>query len=290
VRRIGIDFGATRVKAGLVDEGRIVRRASAATRADLGREHVLGLVAKLARRVDPDGAANRIGIGFAGMVDARRGVILHTTDTMPPLTNFPLARFAQAETGRQASIDNDGNAHALAEARYGAGIGSKMLVMFTLGTGVGGGIVIGGKVWIGAGAMASHLGHIKVRRGGRRCACGARGCVEAYTAAYAIERASRGRWSSAKEVFAAAQRGDAPAMAIVREAGEALGTACADVTTILNPDVIAIGGGMSKSWSVLEPWISAAFERDALGEARRTTRIVRASLGNDAGIIGASCL
>lgn len=286
--RVGLDFGATRVKAGLVDDdGRIVKRASAATKPERGRDHVLSLVKKLTSRVDPDGVARGVGIGFAGMVDPRSGRILHTTETMPPLTDFPLRDFVKKATGRRAAVDNDGNAHALAESRFGVGRDAKALVMFVLGTGVGGGVVIDKKVWVGAGAMAAHLGHVKVRPNGRRCACGARGCVEAYAGAYAIEAQSG---TSAKAVFAAARDGDDAAKKIVRAAGEALGTACADVTTILNPDVIAIGGGLTRSWPLLEPHVMRTFERDALSEAAATTALRRAKLGNDAGIIGASLL
>ncbi|MEQ9496941.1 MAG: ROK family protein [Deltaproteobacteria bacterium] len=279
--QIGIDFGGTRVKAGLVDGDRVVRRASAATKKD--REYLLGLVPRLVAKVDPDREATALGIGFAGMVGDGR--ILHTTDTMPPLTDFPLASFASEATGLPCAVDNDGNAHALAEGTFGVGAGASLFVMLVLGTGVGGGIVCNGRLWLGAGSMASHLGHIKVRRGGRRCACGARGCIEAYAAAYAI-----GRGGPAKPVFAAARAGEEAAVRTVAEAADAIGAACANLTNILNPDVIAIGGGMTRAWSQLWPGISAAYARDALAMGRASSPVVRARLGNDAGLVGAALL
>ncbi len=286
--RVGLDFGGTRVKAGLVDDdGRVVRRASAPTRPEHGRDHVLGHVRRLVARVDPDGLAEALGIGFAGMVDAVAGRVVHTTDTMPELFDFPLAAYASEVTGLPAAIDNDGNAHALAEARFGVGRGARLFVMLVLGTGVGGGIVWDGRVWLGAGSMASHLGHIKVRRGGRRCACGARGCVEAYAAAYAIEHAPG---AGAKAVFAAARAGDATAERSVADAADAIGAACANLTNVLNPDVLAIGGGLTRGWKQLRGGIEAAYARDALAAARASSPIRRARLGADAGVIGAAML
>ena len=281
---LGVDIGATGTKLAVIDaRGGILRRARIATRAERGPAAVLDRIAAWATRATID----RAGAGFAGMVDARGGVVVETTDTMPRFEGLRLERELRDRLGVPVRCDNDGNCAALGEARLGAGRGARSVAMLTLGTGVGGGIVLDGEILRGAGDMAGKLGHIKVRHGGRRCACGARGCLEAYLSAWAFARID-GR--EPREVFRAARTGEARAARIVRDAADALGTALADIANVINPDVIVIGGGMAPAMKLLGPHALARFAALALPRAHATTRVVRARLGAWSGAVGAAAL
>jgi glucokinase len=207
---------------------------------------------------------------------------------MPGLEGTDLPREIRRRTGCRTFADNDGNAAALGEARHGAGRGVRSVAMLTLGTGVGGGYVLDGAVVRGGGEMAATFGHLKVRRGGRRCACGARGCLEAYASAWAFRNSALRM--DGKELFGAARRGEDRAGRLLDEAADALGTAFAEIAHALNPDVIVVGGGIARGWPRLRPRAIARFREDALPRAFASTRVVRAALGTDAGIVGAACL
>ena len=282
---LGIDIGATRTKLALVGaRGRVLRRARIATNAERGPEALLHRVAAWTARAP---RIDRAGAGFAGMVDARGGVVVATTDTMPGFAGLTLARSLRDRLGVPARCDNDGNCAALGETLFGAGRGARSVAMLTLGTGVGGGLVLDGRIVRGAGGMAGKLGHIKVRRGGHRCACGARGCLEAHLSAWAFARID-GR--EPRALFRAARAGERRAARIVNDAADALGTALSDIANVINPDVIVIGGGMAPAMSQLAPRALARYEALALPRAHATTRVVRAKLGAWSGAVGAAAL
>lgn len=284
---VGVDFGATSIRAGLVDRGKVVARARTETRPDRGVDGLIEdtavLVEELAHRTGPAG----VGVGFCGMVDAEEGRIIESTDTLPGWRDVPLAEQLSARLGMRVDVDNDANCAALGEGFFGAGRGLRSFAVFTLGTGIGGAILLHGELLRGAGFMAGKLGHIKVRAGGRRCACGAQGCVEAYASAYGLRRAYG---ADADTVFKDARAKNPRAERLVKEAAEALGTAFADVANVINPDRIAVGGGIAKAWKQLAPVALATFEKKALPAAARSTEVVLAELGDDAGILGASVL
>lgn len=283
---IGVDLGATNIVAGLVDaEHVVVRSARAATPARHGPDAVLGRVAALVARLAVDGV-EALGVGACGLVD-EHGVVMETTATMPGWRGVDLAAELAARTGLPCAADNDGNAAALGEAIAGAGRGSRAVATLTLGTGVGGGLVVDGEIFHGAGAMAATFGHLKVRRGGRRCACGSRGCLEAYASAWAA-RQSLG--IDARAAFAAARSGDDAARRFVDEAARALGVAFADIAHSINPDVIVLTGGVSEGWARLSPLALETYRRHALTRAFATTRVVRGDLPRRAGVVGAAAL
>lgn len=283
---LGIDIGATTVKLGVVDaRGRITVRGRLSTRAERGPEDLLDRIAAWAGRLPR--RPHAAGAGFCGMVDAVRGTVMETTDTMPRWNGLALARELESRLGVPTRCDNDGNCAALGEATFGAGRGTGSMAMLTLGTGVGGGIVWNGAVVRGAGHMAGKLGHIKVHAGGRRCACGAHGCLEAHCSAWAFRRMD-GR--NPRALFRDAARGERRAQTIVEEAAEALGSALADIANVLNPDVIVIGGGMAASWPQLRRHALSRYAARALPAAAATTRVERTQLGSSAGLLGASTL
>jgi glucokinase len=286
-KRIGIDIGATTIKGGLVDlrTGAIVVRARKATPA--GQLAVLDAAATVAERI-AGGRRSRSAVGVAscGLVSAD-GFVLETTETMPDWDAVDIPTELGKRLGRRVVADNDGNVATLAEAKLGAGRGVRHVAGLILGTGVGGGLVVDGRIFHGAGSMAATFGHLKVRAGGRRCACGAKGCLEAYASAWAFRRAAR---LEGREVFARARRGDPICQRIVDDAADALGAAGAQIAHAINPDVIVIGGAIGTSFRRMEARALTRFRDLALSRAFATTRLARAQLGADAGIVGAALL
>jgi len=285
-KRVGIDIGATTIKGGLVDlkTGEVVVRARKAT--PRGQLAILDAVAVVADRVARGTRPSPVGVASCGLV-SKDGIVPETTETMPEWDGVDLRHELGRRLARPVVADNDGNVATLAEARIGAGRGEAHVAGLILGTGVGGGLVIDGRVFHGAGSMAATFGHLKVRSGGRRCACGARGCLEAYASAWAFRRAVG---LEGREVFARAKTGDAKCQALVDEAADAIGAAAAQIAHAVNPDVIVVGGAIGRSFARMAPRAVARFGELALSRAFATTRITRAKLGADAGIVGAAML
>lgn len=302
---MGVDVGATRTKMALIDprapEVPIAQLSRSTLPSSVSRQHAAqALVLQLSAQVRallkraPRARPRAIGVGFCGIVDADRGVVLQTTETLAGVRDFGLAKALEESLGLPCRIDNDANVATLAEGTLGHGANSKSFAMFTLGTGVGGGVMVQGALLRGAGFMAGNLGHIKVRRQGRKCACGALGCLEAYASAWAWRRAvSRYaplRGADAKRVFEAARAQDPFAQKLVSGAAEALGSAMSSLAVTTNPEVIAVGGGLSRGWAQLRAGVQRGFIAGSLDPAVRSTRIIKAKLGPRAGVLGAALL
>lgn len=295
---IGLDLGGTALKAGAVSpRGRLL-----AWREELVDDQApRAVAARMARVVrslqgKAGGRLRGVGVGVPGPIDVARGVVT-SAPNMPGWRDVPIARWVARATGVPAVIENDANAAALGECWVGAGRGRRSVVLYTLGTGIGGGIVLDGKLWHGAKGGAGELGHVPVEPDGRRCPCGARGCIEAYASARAVVkrfrelravRRSRIGGRDAKEICDAARKGDPLARSVVQEAGRYLGLAVAGVVNTLNPEVVILGGGMSAAGGVILSPVRAAVRAHALPLMRKGLRIVSARLGNAAGAIGAA--
>ena len=313
---IGIDFGGTAVKAGLVDEtGAVLDRIQAATADIRAHDAWLDFVGQCLRRF---GAGRRrpagIGVGVPGFVDFKRGYIYNLTN-VPGWTRVPLAGMIRKRFGLSAFVDNDVNAMALGECAYGAGRRYRQAVFATLGTGVGGAVVIDGHLYRGAYSMAGEIGHISINLHGRRTPEG-RGGLETYVGntrlVAAAARALRattanghlaGRRSllrdlvkndlkrlTPKTIALAARRGDPLAREIFDAMADCLATAFASVTYLLQPEVIIVGGGVAQSGRVLfDPLRRHLRERLHPFFAERI-RVIPAVLGADAGLIGCAAL
>ncbi len=301
---LGVDIGGTDIKLGLVEgEGEIRESGKIPTRPAEGPEAAAARVrlwlADNARGAGPIAAA---GVDCAGLVDGERG-ILHVSPNLSGWDNVPLRDVFERALGVSAIVENDANAAAYGEWAMGAGRGLRNFVCLTLGTGVGGGIVINGGLYRGSSGFAGEIGHAVIDAGGPLCACGNRGCLEALVGAKAIvERAigmrakageSRSAWGGSPTVEAlsrAAASGDAVAAAAFEETGRWLGIALANVVHILAPEAIAIGGGVAGAGdSILEP-ARATVRTCVMNEAMASVRIVPAELGNRASFIGVSLL
>ncbi|MCA1781645.1 MAG: ROK family glucokinase [Intrasporangiaceae bacterium] len=311
---IGIDIGGTKVAGGVVDEsGRITTRLRRdtphrSTAPSIVENVIVGVVETLLADLDPESVA-AVGIGAAGFVAADRATVAfapHLSWRDEPLRD----RLAERLT-KPVFIDNDANAAAWAEWRFGAARGETHLVMITLGTGIGGGILLDGHVIRGKYGIAGEYGHMQVVPDGHRCECGNRGCWEQYASGNALVREARAlvaaRSPIAMDMIAridgdpanltgpliteAARAGDRMAVELLTEIGTWLGVGMANLAAALDPGMFVVGGGVSAAGDLLLKPAREAFSRTLTGRGHRPeAKIVTAQLGNDAGLIGAADL
>ena len=298
---MGVDFGGTNIQVGCVTAtGRVARQLVLATRDHATpARFVDGLHAAIRQLTRPEGARRTrlrgVGVGAPGLIDGSRGIIHRLVNVPGGWRGVPLARLLERRLGCPCAVENDVNVIALGEWRYGAGRGTRHSVYVTLGTGVGGGLVIDGALVRGASGSAGEIGHTTVDPEGPRCPCGSRGCLEALVGTAAILRRARqamphrGRLSP-EALSQAARGGDRAARRIWRDVGVSLGIGLSNVINLLNPERIVLGGGVANAWPWFGPSLRATVRRRAFAVPRRACRIVRASLGERAGIIGGAVL
>lgn len=302
----GVDIGGTTVKLGLfTTEGEIVDKWEIKTRTENQGEAVLpdiaeALKAKLEEKKISKDEVEGIGVGVPAPVDAD-GVVQNTANLGWGYKE--VKREMEELSGMKAEIGNDANVAALGEMWLGAGKGRKNIIMVTLGTGVGGGIIVDGRPLVGAHGAGGEIGHLCVNyEETDHCGCGNTGCLEQYASATGITRLAnkrlakddkesvlRGQEVSAKTVFDAVKTGDAVAEEIAEEFGRYLGHAMANLAAVVDPAAIVIGGGVSKAGEVLLKYVEKNFQEKAFF-ANKDTEFVLATLGNDAGICGAAKL
>ena len=314
MKYVGVDIGGTNLKAGLVDENGVLLATQKMKVASIADDDglawtVASLVQELAHTVNisvSDVAS--VGVGVPGTVEIRSGSINYTCNL--PLRNVPLRKLFHRYLSIPLYIENDANCAALAEFLVGAGRDSKRFVTITLGTGVGAGIVHNGKIYHGANGMAGEVGHMVIQRGGLPCPCGRHGCWEQYASATALKRMTAAALAahphsilaqvvaenegrvSGQSAFIAARRGDPVGQQVCDEYVDYLACGVVNVVNIFQPDTLAIGGGVSNEAEeqlLLPVRQRVARESIPCGRDRRT-RIVKAELGNRAGLIGAALL
>jgi glucokinase len=307
---LGLDVGGTKLAAGVVDgAGRVHSWVSAPSHVEDGPDAVIGRHLELARAaVDAAGASwtdvAAVGIGCGGPLDPFRGIVespLH----LPGWHDVPIVGMVEAALGRPAVVDNDATAGALGEYWFGAGRtrGVRHLVYLTLSTGVGGGLILDGRVYRGAAGNAGELGHLTIDHHGRPCACGRRGCLEAYVSGTNIARRAREALEgpapsslralesvTARDVSTAAAAGDPLAARIWNETTAILGTAVATILDVFNPQLVVLGGGVTRAGrQLLDPVRSSALA-EALGPARRSADVVLAERGDELGVVAAAAV
>jgi glucokinase len=296
---IGIDLGGTHLRAAAFEEsGRLLKKVSGSTPVAAGPEAVVAQMVQAAESLRAEfgrEALAGIGAGVPGNIDLQAGVVRGWTN-VPAFNGYPVREELARRLHTAVILENDANAAALGEHWQGAGRGVDHLVMLTLGTGIGGGILLGGRILHGHMGMAGELGHIPVVPNGNPCGCGGRGCVEKHASATAVAMMGRmlglGADVTAQDVFMLAEQGNQRAQAIWRSAGEALGIALAALVNIFNAPLYIIGGGASAAWPQFAPAMQAEVERRSWTYrlTRASTRIERAALGGDAGLYGAASL
>ena len=305
---IGIDIGGTNLKAGLVDEdGLLLAVKTMKIREVSDPDALTDTLGALTRELAQEGGVPMeeiasVGAGVPGVVDIRTGSIVYTCNL--PLRNIPLRKLFKRRLGLHLYVENDANCAALAEYYAGAGQGSKRFVTITLGTGIGAGIIHNGKIFHGGNGMAGEVGHTCIDYQGLPCPCGRRGCWEAYSSATALIRQARQAAAehpesllagaeeiTGKTVFDAADRGDETANAVVDRFCDYLGAGVTNIVNALAPEVILIGGGISRQGERLLAPVRRYVERNCFGGPEGAIPIFAAArLGNDAGIIGAAAL
>lgn len=309
--RIGIDVGGTNVKIALVNEkGGIVYSNSIPTRAEMGYEYTVNSMKEAIKELlkETNTSAKDVegmGFGFPGQIDCQKGVV-RLAPNIPGWVDVPIAEIMEKEFGIPTRVDNDVRCAALGELNFGAGKGCENLVCITVGTGIGSGLIINGKLVRGASNAAGEIGHIKLdMTGGPLCGCGDRGCLEAFASgpsivAMAEEYIKGGKSTKYRElanpditpyvVSVAAQQGDPVAKRIFTIIGEYIGVGLASVVNLLNPEKIIIGGGVAAAGDILMTPIKETLVKRAMPISGGAVEVVPAQLGNTAGVIGASLL
>jgi glucokinase len=325
---IGVDLGGTNLRVAAVDEdGTMLLKRELPTEVSRGRDEVIGELCRAAQQVVQEmreragagnaslpaagagaGALRGIGVGVPGLIDSESGLLLESPN-LPGWNDYDVKGEIERRLGTTVMLENDANAAALGELWLGAGRGSESLCMYTLGTGVGGGLVLEGRIWRGWNGMAGELGHCNVEPEGHPCGCGSWGCLEQYASATAVVRmareaaASGGAPMTSQIVYERAMGGDVEAKKVFERVGRALGVAIADMVNILNLSLYVIGGGVSSAWDAFAPAMFAevrgrsfvyagttAENGGGIGGRTRSTQIRRATLGGDGGLYGAARL
>ena len=315
---IGVDLGGTNIAIGIVNEDfEIVKKGSTPTKPERGADAIVADMAALSRKLleemglTLDDVASA-GVATPGTANNETGVVEYANNI--PFLQYPLAdKLSALLDGKPVYIENDANAAAKAEAMAGVAKGAPFSVMITLGTGLGGGIVIGGKVYSGFNFAGAELGHIVIEKGGRQCSCGRKGCWEAYSSATGLVNMTKdailaaresGRETameemiggdldkvSARTAFNAQKAGDALGAEVVDEYISYLATGIVNIINIFQPNVLSIGGGVcNEGDNLMKPLLEKVWSETYSREGTPQTQILIAKLGNDAGIIGAAVL
>ena len=309
--RIGVDLGGTNIAVGVVDENyKIIGRGKMKTNAPRPAEEIFDDIAKAIDMAVADAGLTMddisgVGVGTPGSVNKEEGLIEFSNNL--DFNNVPAKKLLEDRTGKICVFENDANAAALGEAYAGAGNGVKNLVAVTLGTGVGSGIIVNGKVLGGMNDAAGEMGHTTIIVNGEQCNCGRKGCWERYASATALISQTKAKmlenpeskmWEiaggklenvSGRTAFSAMYEGDDSAKQVVEQYIEYVAIGVTNIVNIFQPDVICIGGGIANEGDkLLEPIKAFVAKECYTKHAKKQTKICKAVLGNDAGIIGAA--
>jgi glucokinase len=318
---IGVDLGGTNMRIAALDGcGKQLELITTSTEVKRGRDSVVSdicdAIRSLRKKFDNSLEFAGTGIGVPGIIDMETGTVLQSPN-LPDWANYPVRDEIARRIEGNVILENDANVAALGEKWMGAGRDVDSMCMFTLGTGVGSGIILEGKIWHGMMGMAGECGHVTIFPDGVQCGCGNQGCVEQYASATAVKRMaieaiatgrapelaramSENPEFSSKVVFQYAMQGDAAAKEIFEVVGRSLGMILADVVNALNLPMYVLGGGMASGWEAFAPamfaelrrrsYVYVATEPDERLPSRKHTLITRALLGSDAGLVGAAKL
>jgi glucokinase len=328
---IGVDLGGTNLRIAAVDQsGELLEKITLGTRIALGRDHVLNdmcdAIQRLVAKYREVGPLTGIGIGVPGIIDMSTGMVLESPN-LPGWTDYPVRAEIEKRLGTQVILENDANSAALGENWLGAAKAVEDMAILTLGTGVGGGLVLGRRIWHGMTGMAGEFGHMTVEPDGPRCGCGNHGCLEALASATAIVRMAREAIASgaapglsraassnpeftSKAIYNLAIQGDDGAKKIFRRVGSALGITLSNLINGLNLPMYVVGGGVSSAWDAFAPSLFEELQRRCMVYAatspepankqgasahvtpngKTRTLVTRALLGSDAGLFGAARL
>lgn len=318
---IGVDLGGTNLRIAAVDsKGKLLEKLTLGTEVKRGRDYVIGemcaSIEALRTKFRGTGELAGMGIGVPGFIDMDAGIVMDSPN-LPDWTRFPVRELIESRLGTKVILENDANAAAMGEKWLGAGRDYEHMIMYTLGTGVGGGIILNGQIWHGMNGMAAELGHFTVYADGHPCGCGNTGCLEQYASATAVVRMAREAIArgeatelersskddvefSSRAIYQMAIQGDAAAQKVYEKVGHALAIGIGAMVNALNFPIYVIGGGVSSAWDAFAPsmfaemkWRSSIYgltSPEYTGREQKHTIVTRALLGSDAGLYGAARL
>jgi len=306
---LGIDIGGTLIKGALFDNsGSMVTRAEIPTGGDRGVDHFIENIIALAGTLQKKGpSASALGVGITGQLDRERRILIESPN-LPLLNNLPLKEYLCSRLQMPVFIENDANVAALGELWVGDGRDIQNFLLFTLGTGIGGGLILNGKLWTGDLGKAGEFGHVIVEPGGAQCGCGKCGCLEAHSSGSAMVRIARealagGMASSLKTlydtnpenitpkaIYIEARKGDALCNNIFHEAARYLAQAISNVNNLLDIHTFIIGGGVSKASEIFHAGLMQEVQNRVFSMSKDKISIIISRLGNDAGVYGAGFL
>ena len=287
---LAIDIGGTRIRAAVIaPDGQVLSRAEGPTPARAHGDDVVASIAKVAAEARQGRAVNAAGVCAPGPLDATRG-IAQATPTIDGFRDYPLRDRIEQALNLPTFLNHDGHAAAFGEYLYGAGQGVQNMVYVTISTGIGGGAIVEGRLQRGRNGMAGHVGHMTVQPDGPICNCGNKGCWEAVAAGPAFATAARNAgFPDGAATFAAANAGDPTALQLVEGEARWLGLGLTNLIHIYSPDLVVLGGGMTAGLELMRPIIADEISRRAMIPFRDTP-FVRASLQDNAGLVGAAAL
>jgi len=298
MRFIGLDVGGSFLKGAIVDPSGKVEERLHEPIAKGSLHELLAQLERAARALPGPSGARAIGIGIPGIVEQETARVRHAPN-VPVLNGYALAEEITKRSGLPAFLENDANAAALAEAWRGAGRGSQDQLFVTLGTGIGGGVILGGRIWAGKSGYAGEVGHIQAEPDGAACGCGSRGCVEtiagiggwvrrAEEALRSRDSVLRGQPLDPERIVNAARGGDAVALEVVAGAARALGVGIGATLNLLNLDRVVIGGGVAAAGDFLLERVKSEVRARTFSQVFADTSFCLAELGGDAGVVGAA--
>ncbi len=310
----GIDIGGTSVKFGLFSpDGTIIYKDQKPTLAEKGAVPLMHLVSNIAEQLMYHAAEDELevrwlGVGTPGAVDFKTGQVIGAAPNINGWQGTEIGSTLKERLNMPVWVDNDVNTVALAELRYGAASGAQSAVCLTIGTGIGGAVIIDGQLQRGHSYSGGEIGHMTINFEGPDCKCGRKGCLEAYCSSQAIINRTQKRLEqnsstvfdevtggqidklTIKQLFTAAKKGDKIASEVLAETAQYLGIGLANLVNLLNPEIIIIGGGIADGGPEFLSKLSAAVKEQAFDSAVKELKIMKAALGNDAGFIGAGLL
>jgi len=305
---IGVDLGGTNLRAAVLNhEGDILSKHKESTRAAEGRVKVVARLIENIRRqrelaVHEGHEVAAVGVGAPGVIFGDKGIVVKSPN-FPDWNNLPLKAELETALTLPVFIENDANAAALGEQWRGAGRDIGSMILLTLGTGVGGGIVLDNKIWHGADGMAGEIGHMTLVPEGRQCSCGNTGCLEMYASSRGIVQtyceelikraprdADRHGDITSEQIYQAAREGDGLALRVMKDMGRMLGIGIANLINIFNPEMIVIGGGVRDAWPLFIDATREEIRKRAFEAPAERTAIMPSLLGDDAGMVGAAAV
>jgi len=310
----GIDIGATNIKYGLVNgTGEIIYRGQKPALVEKGSKPLLHLITNIAenlllRAAEEDVKISWLGVGSPGVVDNLAGVVKGRCPNIPGWEGTELGPYLKEHLNMDVYVDNDANAMALGELRFGAGRRFNSALCITVGTGIGGGVIINRKLWRGETFSAGEIGHIVIDYNGPQCRCGNWGCLEAFCSSSAMIARIKKHFKDGvsdlfsevidgdekkltiKKIFTAGKKGDESALKVIEETATILGAGLSGAINLLNPEALILGGGIVEGGAGFIEAVGAEIRRRAYPSATEKLRILKAELGNDAGFIGAGLL